>query len=77
MSDMVLRPEIDTAPVGSPAARRIDLKSKSAQARLRARYRTEGWFKAAGLLAIGIAALFLAALMFNIASTGVPAFLQH
>ncbi len=68
---------MDTTASQSPAARRIDYKSAAAQARLRARYRTEAWFKYAGLFAIGIAALFLAALMFNIVSAGLPAFWQH
>ena len=77
MSDLALGSEIDNAVGRSSAARSFDFKSKAAQARLRARYRTEAWFKFAGLLAIGIAALFLAALMFNIVRAGLPAFWQH
>ena len=61
----------------SSAARRIDFKSAAAQAHLRARYRTEALFKYAGLLAIGVAALFLATLVFNIVSVGLPALWQH
>jgi phosphate transport system permease protein len=77
MSDIIVGPDMDTSTGRSPAARRINFKSAADQAHLRARYRTEAWFKYAGLLAIGIAALFLATLVFNIVSVGLPAFWQH
>ncbi len=41
------------------------------------RYRTERRFRAYGLISLGITALFLAFLVFDIVSKGLPAFFEH
>jgi phosphate transport system permease protein len=72
--------DILTTPVaadGETGRRKIDHTSAAATARIKARYRAEAWFKGLGLAAIAVAALFLAALLFNIVGTGLPAFWQH
>ncbi len=71
MSDLIASQPVEARP------RSVDYKSAAATARLRARYRTETWFKYSGLVAIGIATLFLAALTINIVRSGLPAFWTH
>jgi phosphate transport system permease protein len=58
-------------------ARPFDLSSTKAQARIRKRYRSEARFKACGLLALVVAAVFLVALISNIVMKGLPAFTQY
>ena len=58
-------------------ARAFDLSSTRAQARIRRRYRSEARFKAYGLLALVVAAVFLVALISNIVMKGLPAFTQY
>ena len=58
-------------------ARTFDLSSTKAQARLRRRYRQEARFKAYGLLALVVAALFLVALIGDIVVKALPAFTQY
>jgi phosphate transport system permease protein len=41
------------------------------------RYRTERRFRAYGLISLGITALFLALLVYDIVSKGLPAFIEH
>ena len=60
-----------------PAVRSLDLKSDAARARVRARYRAEARFKAYGLAAIGLTALFLVVVLTDIVGRGLPAFWQH
>ncbi len=71
MSDLIETQHVEVQP------RSVDYKSAAAAARLRSRYRNETWFKYSGLVAIGIATLFLAALTINIVRSGLPAFWQH
>lgn len=56
---------------------RLDLTSDAARARIRSRYRAETRFKAYGIAALTVTALFLAVLMFDILRNGLPAFWQH
>ena len=58
-------------------ARVFELSSTRAQARIRRRYRSEARFKAYGLLALVVAAVFLVALISNIVMKGLPAFTQY
>lgn len=58
-------------------ARAFDLSSTRAQARIRRRYRSEARFKAYGLLALVVAAVFLVALISNVVMKGLPAFTQY
>ena len=58
-------------------ARAFDLRSTRAQARIRRRYRSEARFKAYGLLALVVAAVFLVALISNVVMKGLPAFTQY
>lgn len=60
-----------------PQTRRLDVTSAAASARIRARYRAESRFKAYGLIALAIAAAFLAVLLVDIFRQGLPAFWQH
>ena len=57
-------------------AQTFDIASDAAQARIRARYRAEGRFKAYGLIAIGLTALFLVLVLTDIVIKGVPAFIR-
>ncbi|MGE3146075.1 MAG: DUF3333 domain-containing protein, partial [Pseudorhodoplanes sp.] len=63
--------------VAIPAPRVLDKSSEAARARVRSRYRAEARFKAYGLIAIGITALFLAVVLTDIVSKSIPAFTQH
>ncbi len=63
--------------IPAPAVRRLDISSEQARRRIRARYRAEGRFKAYGLIALGVTALFLMLLVFDIIRNGVPAFTQN
>ncbi|MDX2156418.1 MAG: phosphate ABC transporter permease PstA [Hyphomicrobiaceae bacterium] len=67
----------DIAAVPSGPAFRLDTTSDRAKRRIRARYRAEARFKAYGLIALGITALFLVGLIFDIVRNGLPAFTQH
>ena len=58
-------------------ARVFELSSTRAQARIRRRYRSEARFKAYGLLALVVAAVFLVALISNVVMKGLPAFTQY
>jgi phosphate transport system permease protein len=57
--------------------RRVDVMSDAARARVRRRYRAEARFKAYGLAAIAMTALFLIVLIADILRNGLPAFWQH
>jgi phosphate transport system permease protein len=60
-----------------PGIRRVDTTSDVARARVRRRYRAETRFKAYGLIAIGLTAMFLVAVLADILVKGYPAFTQH
>jgi len=60
-----------------PSPRTLDLATDAAHARIRARYRAEARFKAYGLIAIGLTAVFLVVVLADIAIKGTPAFFQH
>lgn len=57
--------------------RTLDLESEAARARVRARYRAEARFKAYGLIAIALTALFLVIVLSDVLIKGLPAFTQH
>lgn len=57
--------------------RRVDVTSEQAQARVRARYRAERRFRAYGLAALAVTAVFLVVLMADIVRNALPAFTQH
>jgi phosphate transport system permease protein len=61
----------------APPLRRVDTTSAAAQARIKARYRTEARFRTYGLISIILAGVFLAVLMGRILISGLPAFTQH
>jgi phosphate transport system permease protein len=65
------------APAADRLIRRLDVTSSAAQARVRRRYRAEIRFRAYGLAAIAITALFLVVLILDILRNGLPAFWQH
>ena len=58
-------------------ARRVDVSSDAAKARVRRRYRSEFRFRLYGIAAVAFAALFLAILLFDIVSKALPAFTIH
>jgi phosphate transport system permease protein len=60
-----------------PDIRRVDTTSDLARARVRKRYRAEARFKAYGLFAIALTALFLIVVLADIGIKGFPAFTQH
>jgi phosphate transport system permease protein len=60
-----------------PGLRRLDFTTEKARARARARYRAEMRFKAYGLIAIGLTALFILAVLVDIIVRGTPAFFQY
>jgi phosphate transport system permease protein len=60
-----------------PTPRTLDLATDAARARIKARYRAEARFKAYGLIAIGLTAVFLVVVLADIVIKGTPAFLQH
>lgn len=57
--------------------RRLDTTSSAAQARIRARYRSEYRFRAYGIIALVITTTFVVLLLSDIVRRGVPAFFQH
>lgn len=63
--------------MGVPKQRRVDVTSAAAQARVRARYRSEARFKAYGLFALAITTVFVVVLMADIMIRGLPSFWQH
>ncbi len=63
--------------MGVPKQRRVDVTSAAAQARVRARYRSEARFKACGLFALAITTVFVVVLMADIMMRGLPSFWQH
>lgn len=60
-----------------PQARRLDLTSDEAKARVRRRYRAESRFRFYGIAAIVVTAVFLVTLIADILVKGLPAFTQH
>jgi phosphate transport system permease protein len=60
-----------------PTPRTLHLASNAAQARVKARYRAEARFKAYGLFAIGLTAVFLVIVLADIVIKGTPAFVRH
>jgi phosphate transport system permease protein len=60
-----------------PGVRTLDLTTDAARARVRARYRAERRFKAYGLAAIGMTAVFLVVVLADILIRGLPAFTQY
>src|SRR5262245_26666223 len=62
---------------GRTGARRFDLTSDAAAARVRRRYRAEQRFKAYGLIALTLTTIFLVILIADILIRGVPAFWYH
>ena len=69
--------DTSAVPVAAPPRRRLDTTSPEAQAAIRRRYRAEARFKAYGLFAIAIAAVFLVVLMVDIFTKALPAFTAH
>lgn len=63
--------------VALPAPSVLDKTSEAARARVRSRYRAEARFRAYGLIAIAITALFLVVVLSNIVMKSIPAFTQH
>ncbi|MBT9292080.1 phosphate ABC transporter permease PstA [Prosthecodimorpha staleyi] len=61
----------------SAGSRVIDVTSDAARARIKARYRAEGRFRAYGLVAVGFAALFLVFLLADIVIKALPAFTSY
>lgn len=57
--------------------RRVDMTSVAAQARIRKRYRREARFKAYGLAALAITAVFVVIIIGDVLIRGIPAFWQH
>ena len=57
--------------------RRVDVTSAAAQARIRARYRSERRFRMYGLGALLLTAVFVVVLIGDVFSRGLPAFWQH
>ena len=57
--------------------RRVDVSPAAVQARVRARYRAETRFRAYGLAALVITTVFVAVLIADVMTRGVPAFWQH
>ena len=68
---------IGGASIPPARARRIDVSSPAAAARIRARYRSEARFKAYGLASLAIAGIFVVVLIVDILRQGLPAFWQH
>jgi phosphate transport system permease protein len=59
------------------ASRTLDYSSADAKRRLTKRYRAEARFRSYGVIGLIITALFIAALMLDVAIKGLPAFWQH
>lgn len=66
-----------SAPQHPLAKFRLDTTSAEAKARVRARYRSEGRFKAYGLFALALTTTFLVVLLADIVRRGIPAFFEH
>jgi phosphate transport system permease protein len=66
-----------SAPTSVAPRRKVDFASSEAKARVRQRYRSEARFRAYGLTALVITALFVCVLMADILFRGLPAFTQH
>ncbi len=60
--------------IQSTTTRRLDVSSDAARARIRARYRSEARFKAYGVAALVVTAVFLVILFVDILTRGLPAF---
>jgi phosphate transport system permease protein len=73
MTDTVITPPAATR----TGARRFDLTSKEARARVRGRYRAEWRFRAYGLIALAVTTVFLLVLIADILMRGLPAFWSH
>ncbi|MEQ1698291.1 MAG: phosphate ABC transporter permease PstA [Hyphomicrobiaceae bacterium] len=58
-------------------ARKVDVSSSAAKARIRARYRSEALFKSYGIAALVVTGAFLVMLLTNILMNGLPSFWQH
>ena len=69
--------DVTVFPGSTPSARRLDLTSDAAKARVRSRYRSEARFRAYGIAAIVVTAVFLVILISDILIKGLPAFTQH
>lgn len=63
--------------VALPTTRTVDIASDAAKARIRARYRAEARFRAYGIGAIVLTAVFLLVVLADIVAKGLPAFTQH
>jgi phosphate transport system permease protein len=63
--------------IALPGVRTLDLTTDAVRARVRARYRAETRFKAYGLAAIGMTAVFLIVVLADILVRGLPAFTQY
>jgi len=57
--------------------RRVDVTSDAAGARVRRRYRAEARFRAYGIVALVVTAVFLTVLIADVLTKGLPAFIQH
>lgn len=66
-----------TAQIPTANVRRLDLTSKMAAARVKARYRTEARFRSYGIAALVVTSVFLVVLISDIVVKGLPAFWQH
>jgi phosphate transport system permease protein len=69
--------ETTAEPTVTAPRRRVDTTSPAAQAAVRRRYRAEARFKAYGLIAIAVAATFLAVLLVDTVVKAFPAFTTH
>jgi phosphate transport system permease protein len=69
-----VRTDIPASATAKPGARWRDA---AASRRVRRRYVVERWFRAAGLLAIGISVLFLAFLLYSMGSKGLGGFVHY
>jgi phosphate transport system permease protein len=58
-------------------ARAADFRSPGARNRLTKRYRAEARFRSYGIIGLSLTALFIAVLLFDIVSKGLPAFTAH
>jgi phosphate transport system permease protein len=58
-------------------ARAVDFRSPGARDRLAKRYRAEARFRSYGIIGLSLTAIFIALLLFDIASKGLPAFTEH
>ena len=70
MTDIAISPE-------RAKVRRLDVASDAAVARVRRRYRAEARFRAYGIVALLVTAVFLVVLIVDILLRGLPAFVQH